>query len=64
MFNVGLYVKVKFRAFFIDFGTIEKAWTLGVTQGQPLSVLEIPTNQVPSATRKIYDQRGLTVKVW
>lgn len=64
MFNVGVYVRVKFRAFGITFGSVEKAWTLGVSQNQPLSVTEIQTNEVPNTAKKILDRNGVIVKVW
>ena len=64
MLSIGVYIRVKFRAFFIDLGSIEKAWTIGVSAASPLSVLEIPVSQVPLDARKILDQRGVWVKAW
>lgn len=63
MLNVGLAVRVKFRALGVTFGTTEKAWKLEAS-ASGIMPREIPWNQVPANAREIYDNRGLWVRVW
>jgi len=64
MFNLGIYIKVKFRALFIDFGTVEKAFTVGVNAAGSISEMEIDVSQVPPSAKKLLDKRGILLKVW
>jgi hypothetical protein len=61
MFNVKISVRVKFRAFFIDFANFEKRFSVALGSG--ISYTEI-TEEVPATAKKILDQRGVVVKLW
>ena len=61
-FIFHIYLKVKFRAFFMDFGTTEKKFQLSY-DGTDLGYAEIDV-AVPEGAKKVFDKKGITLKVW
>ena len=63
MFTFHIHIKVKFRALFIDFGTVEKKFQVGYASSPGFTFSEF-SGETPQAATKIMDQRGVVVKVW
>lgn len=60
--NIHVRVKVKFRAFGITFGQVDKQWSIGVINGN-VTFVEEPV-QVPTDARVLFDRQGLKVNAW
>ena len=63
MFTFHLHIKVKFRALFIDFGTLEKKFEVLYSQTDGFKYGEY-NGETPATATKVMDQRGVVVKVW
>jgi hypothetical protein len=61
MFNFKLFIKVKFRAFGITFGELQKKFSVSYGAGFHYSEIN---DEVPVDAVKILDQRGVVVKLW
>lgn len=63
--NINLYIKVKFRAFYITFGTVDLQGRLecDVTNGK-IKWFEETNAPVPSDAWTLFDGRGIVFKAW
>lgn len=57
MFRIHIYMKVKFRAFFITFGTVEKTFDV------PLPIPYIGSIPLPTKPILDFNERGVQLKV-
>lgn len=58
--QIGIYLKCKFRAFGITFGSVEKSFRLNVPKFTWGATDDVP----PGDATQIYNDRGVTLKVW
>jgi len=66
MLTLNIMLRVKFRAFFIDFARFTKLVKVGISAQNPLnvSVEDFNEDTAPASAKKVVDQRGVVLKVW
>lgn len=66
MFGINIMLRVKFRAFFIDFAKFTKLASITASaQGISVTgVTDFNENDAPVTAKKLVDRNGVVLKVW
>jgi len=60
-FQIGVHLKIKFRAFKIDFGTAEKTFRVNVPS---FTWGEYPHDKIPDDYKTLFNDKGVVLTVW
>lgn len=64
MFSINVQLRVKFRAFGWTFSTVEKFFNIGVSSASGFSFTELTNPTIPTTAKTVYNDRGITFRVW
>lgn len=64
MLTIGVYIRVKFRAFFYTLAEFEKAYKLSATPLGGFEIKETAVSDMPKPAQKFLDRNGVVLKGW